>query len=110
MRAAGMRFPDHVGACVNVVGATEQEERRMRRLRDELADAMNVREVKGHGAYGFHITPGYWLRWPDEDEVVAFVEEMNGVLDVAFELGDVEFCTLEDILGCYILGMRRIRG
>lgn len=87
-----------VGVGLNVVGATREEEQRLRRLRDRLADTIGVRAPR-HDIYEFHITVGYWLRHADGDEdkpeLDKLLAEFRPKLEMEFELGAVEFCTFE---------------
>ena len=98
MRVRGFD-PSVVGVGLEVEGATAEEEKRMRRLRDRLADTLGFR-APNHETYNFHISVAYWLRHIDGEER----EELNKVfaqhlpaLQREFQLGAVEFCTFENM-------------
>ncbi|EGP87471.1 uncharacterized protein MYCGRDRAFT_93449 [Zymoseptoria tritici IPO323] len=89
-----------VGIGLHVEGATPEEEKRMRRLRDRLASVLGFR-APNHEVYPFHISVAYLLRYIEGDDRI----ELNKVLDsllpeiqMDFELGAVEFCTFENML------------
>ncbi|KAI1262933.1 RNA ligase/cyclic nucleotide phosphodiesterase [Xylariaceae sp. FL1019] len=90
-----------VGLALVIKGATEDEERRLRRLRDVLAEVLGYR-APNHDRYGFHVSVAYLLRHLDEENLDG---EMNDLLDkeikagrgTEFSLGAVEFCTFEDM-------------
>jgi hypothetical protein len=91
--------PAVVGIGLEIEGATAEEEKRMRRLRDKLADTFGFR-APNHERYGFHISMAYLLRHIDGEER----EELNKVfaqhlpaVQREFELGAVEVCTFENM-------------
>ncbi|KUJ13953.1 uncharacterized protein LY89DRAFT_736956 [Mollisia scopiformis] len=88
-----------LGVGLEIEGATVQEERRMRQLRDKLADTLGFR-APNHDTYGFHITIAYLMRHIDGEDR----QELNRVLSQhlpavqqEFDLGAVEFCTFENM-------------
>ena len=88
-----------VGSGLEVEGATVEEEQRMRRLRDRLADALGFR-APNHEIYQFHVTIAYLLRHVDGVDRMEFNRTLAKLLasvKVEFELGAVEFCTFEDM-------------
>lgn len=100
MRVQGFG-PAVLGIGLVIEGATVEEEKRMRRLRDRLADTLGFR-APNHERYFFHMSIAYLLRHIDGDER----EELNKVLAQhlpavhrEFEMGAVEFCTYENVLG-----------
>ncbi|KAH6692363.1 RNA ligase/cyclic nucleotide phosphodiesterase [Plectosphaerella plurivora] len=100
MKARGIEFPAPVGIGLQVEGATPEEEKRMRRLRDRLSDVLGFK-APNHYVYGFHVTIAYFLRHFDGEngvELGALLREMDKKLDVEFELGAVEFCTFDTML------------
>ena len=91
--------PAVVGIGLEIEGATAEEEKRMRRLRDRLTDTIGFR-APNHENYGFHITLAYLLRHIDGEER----DELNRVfaqhlpaVQQEFQLGAVEFCTFENM-------------
>lgn len=99
MRVRG--FGDQaVGLGLEVEGATPEEEQRMRRLRDRLADACGFR-APNHEVYEFHVTVLYWLKHVLDSEYTPALEETLSKLlpdvGIEFELGAVEFCTFQDM-------------
>ena len=88
-----------IGIGLWIEGATVEEEMRMRRLRDRLADALGFR-APNHETYRLHISVAYLMRYIDGEDR----EELNEVLaqllqgmPLEFELGAVEFCTFENM-------------
>jgi hypothetical protein len=91
--------PAVVGIGLEIEGATAGEEKRMRRLRDRIADTLGFK-APNHERYRFHMSMAYLLRHIDGVER----EELNKVfaqhlpaVQQEFELGAVEFCTLENM-------------
>jgi hypothetical protein len=87
---------------LRLVPADVEEERRMRRLRDRLSDALQIR-APDHDTYFFHIGLGYQIEWltPEEtqtyyaayrDWTAAFASEVG-----EFTLGPAEFCVFRDM-------------
>lgn len=94
--------PTHIfgGFSVRMTGSDAEEEAVLRKTRDQLQTATNLVRPD-HGAYGFHITLGYNLRWftPDEAEaIIALSDEVGADLSARvphITLGPVEFCTFD---------------
>lgn len=100
MKARRFEVPPIVGIGLQVEGATPEEEKRMRRLRDRLSDVMGFR-APNHEVYQFHVSIAYLLRHVDGDQKTELhntLEQLLPNLDVEFELGKVEFCTFESML------------
>ncbi|KAH6962025.1 RNA ligase/cyclic nucleotide phosphodiesterase [Ilyonectria sp. MPI-CAGE-AT-0026] len=98
MRVRGFD-PAVVGVGLEVEGATSEEQQRMRKLRDRLADTLGFR-APNHLTYQFHVTIAYWLRHVDgEDrtELNKVFTDLLPAVDMEFELGAVEFCTFENM-------------
>lgn len=98
MRVRGFD-PAVVGVGLEIEGATDEEERRIRRLRDRLADAMGFRAPR-HDTYIFHVTVAYLLRHVDGDDRVALNQmfaELLPQVKMEFQLGPVEFCVFQDM-------------
>lgn len=100
MRVRGFDQAAPIGVGLLVEGATVEEEKRMRRLRDKLADNGLGYRKANHETYEFHVSVSYFLRHIDGEDR----EELNRVLSEQllhvqpeFELGAVEFCTFEDM-------------
>ncbi|KAK0387058.1 hypothetical protein NLU13_5371 [Sarocladium strictum] len=92
--------PAMVGIGLHVQGATPEEEKRMRRLRDRLGDVLGFR-APNHDVYPFHITVAYLLRYVEGDDRVELNRMLGSLLpeiQMEFELGPVEFCTFETML------------
>ncbi|CZT53172.1 uncharacterized protein RSE6_14633 [Rhynchosporium secalis] len=88
-----------VGVGLEIEGATVEEEKRMRRLRDRLADTLGFR-APNHEIYQFHISIAYLLRHIDGADRKDFenvIAELLSGLQHEFELGPVEFCTFENM-------------
>lgn len=88
-----------VGIGLEIEGATAAEEKRLRRLRDRLADTLGFK-APNHYTYGFHISMAYLLRHVDGENRVllneVFAQHLEGV-QIEFELGALEFCTFENM-------------
>jgi hypothetical protein len=87
---------------LRLVPADAEEERRIRRLRDRLSEALQIR-APDHDTYYFHIGLGYQIEWltPEEtqayyaayrDWTAAFAAEVG-----EFTLGPAEFCVFRDM-------------
>lgn len=88
-----------VGIGLEVEGATAEEEKRIRLLRDRLADALGLRRPN-HDTYGFHITMAYLMRYiegKNRKMLNALFEKHLSEVQLEFELGAVEFCTYENM-------------
>ncbi|PNP41761.1 hypothetical protein TGAMA5MH_06354 [Trichoderma gamsii] len=84
---------------LEVEGATAEEEKRMRLLRDRLADALGLRQPN-HDTYGFHITIAYLMRYiegKNRKMLNAVFEKHLSEAQLEFELGAAEFCTYENM-------------
>jgi hypothetical protein len=88
-----------IGVGLEVEGATQEEDKRMRRLRDRLADTFGFR-APNHETYGLHITIAYLLRHVDGEDRFELNEVFAKLLPevkMEFELRAVEFCIFEDM-------------
>ncbi|KAF5626794.1 RNA ligase cyclic nucleotide phosphodiesterase [Fusarium tjaetaba] len=98
MRVNGFQL-GQFGMALDIVGATEEEEKRMRRLRDRLADAFGF-HAPNHLTYRFHVSIAYLIRWLESEDQAEFEKALTGWLPKikrGFELGTVEFCTFDDM-------------
>jgi hypothetical protein len=108
MRVVGFER-DQCGMGFEIVGATPEEERRMRRLRDRLADTLGFR-APNHERYRFHISVAYLLMpisGKDKAELQSLQASLLPQVLTEFELGAVEFCTfknMEAYTRCFYLG------
>lgn len=98
MRVAGM---DPLGVCVGIhlEAADEEEEQRIRGLRDRLAEVLDLR-MPGHEGYGFHFSIAYLLRKlsdEQEREIRELVLRCLEGVEKEFELGAPEVCQFEDM-------------
>lgn len=88
-----------VGIGLGIEGATVEEERRLRRLRDRLADTLGFK-APNHDRYPFHVTMAYLLRHidgKDREEMEELFAQLLPEVQVEFELNALEFCTFEDM-------------
>ncbi|KAJ4327736.1 hypothetical protein N0V84_001845 [Fusarium piperis] len=100
MKVRCFEIPAPVGIGLLVEGATPEEEKRMRRLRDRLSDVLGFR-APNHEIYQFHVTIAYLLHHVDGADQVELRSVLNKLLsefDPEFELGRVEFCTFDTML------------
>ncbi|CAK7267926.1 hypothetical protein SEPCBS57363_002840 [Sporothrix epigloea] len=98
MRFASFSAPE-IGIGLEVRGVTDEEEARMRLLRDRLADTLGFR-APNHNAYIFHVTTAYMIRHVDGADLVELqntLASLVSLVDIEFELGATEFCTFEDM-------------
>jgi hypothetical protein len=79
-----------------------EEEQKLRRLRDRLSQALQIRAPEPD-RYRFHITIAYLVNWLTEKEQRDFEQLRRKWLDqvarenVTVELGEPEFCTFQDM-------------
>ncbi|KAG9503405.1 hypothetical protein J7337_006250 [Fusarium musae] len=98
MRVNGFQL-GQFGMALDIMGATEREEKRMRRLRSRLADAFGFR-APNHLTYPFHVSIAYLIRWLEGEDQAEFEKAVAGWLPkikTRFELGTVEFCTFDEM-------------
>lgn len=98
LRVVGFK-PLRGGIGVHVEPATEEENARLRRLRDRLADALEIKR-SDHETFVFHISITYFIRWLDNEqkaELTKLLEDSLTTMPRDFELGSPEFCTFEDM-------------
>lgn len=87
---------------IRLLSADEDTERRLRRLRDRLSDALKIQD-SGHDGYRFHITLGYLFADLTSAEHAAFrrslarwkAEFARKVPEIT--LGAPEYCVLRDM-------------
>lgn len=103
MRIDEREPPDHDEPLViDLVPVDEAENRKLRRLRDELSTLLGIRAPR-HDSYQFHVTLAYQTAWFDDSEQREY-EQMTrhmrqhlrreiGVM----ELGAPEYCTFKDM-------------
>lgn len=87
------------GIALKVVPATTEEERKLRGLRDRLAEHLKMWHP-GHEEYVFHISMAYTLRFLTQEEINAtmiFLEAWQARLPKHFELDAPDFCLFEDM-------------
>ncbi|ACS87212.1 DUF1868 domain-containing protein [Musicola paradisiaca] len=90
------------GATIRLTPADNQEERRLRTLRDRLADRLQIR-MPDHDRYGFHITLAYLVQWMNRTESQAYRQIQTDCLRYlqqqvpVLALGVPEFCTFNDM-------------
>jgi hypothetical protein len=98
MRVRGFD-PAVVGIGLEIEGATPGEEKRMRRLRDRIADTLGFR-APNHERYGFHVSMAYLLRHidgADREELNKVFTQHLPAVQQEFDLRAVEFCTFENM-------------
>ncbi|KAH9228215.1 hypothetical protein K456DRAFT_1753678 [Colletotrichum gloeosporioides 23] len=83
-----------VGVAVRLDGVTPAEVKRLRALRDRLADELQIRHPI-HDEYGFHISMVYFLRYPNDEQkrdIEAILKRHFEKMAKDIELGPPEFC------------------
>lgn len=91
--------PLEVGIGIHLEARTQDEERRLRRLRDLLAERLKLK-MPNHDNYGLHISIAYLLRRLTEEqerELKGLVTRVLAWGPKEFELGAPEFCTFADM-------------
>lgn len=95
VEAIAMR-PGSIWLTIEAESTTE--EKRLRKLRDMLADTIGLR-IPTHEAYEWHIGFCYFIRHLDEDEseLHRIVNELESTVKVKFELNSLHFCDFENL-------------
>lgn len=90
------------GATVRLEPADDSENRKIRGLRDRIADLLAIR-APGHEQYGFHVTLAYLVTWMNEAQTEDYLSVQPDCLKFlqktipVLELGAPEFCTFNDM-------------
>lgn len=90
------------GATIRLLPIDEQENRKLRRLRDRLAARLRLR-APDHDSYGFHITLGYLIDWMTPAQEREYTAVQSGCFEMlrnrvpVIELGAPEFCVFYDM-------------
>lgn len=98
MRVCGFEAAQ-CGMGLDIEGETEVEEKRLRKLRDRLAETLGFR-APNHDVYRFHITISYLLCPISGQDKLSLLDLQTKLLPEAltlFELGSLEFCVFEDM-------------
>lgn len=98
LRIAGYS-PRVDGIGLHLEPITAAEEVRLRRLRDRLAETLNIRHPS-HDTYVFHLSIAYFIRFPSDEERERLEERLAAHLPglpAEFELGAPEFCYFHDM-------------
>lgn len=91
------------GIGVALTGADAREERRLRFLRDRIAEATGLSARPGHAEYRFHITLGYQIAWPTAPEAARADAAIDAAADALAQaapripLGAPEACRFADM-------------
>jgi hypothetical protein len=90
------------GATLRLTPADDNEERKLRTLRDRLSERLAIR-APDHDTYRFHVTLGYLVRWMTEEESEAYLKVQQACLRYlqqqvpVLEVGVPEFCIFNDM-------------
>jgi hypothetical protein len=90
------------GATVRLEPADAAENKKIRGLRDRIADLLEIR-APGHEQYGFHVTLAYLVNWMNEAQTEEYLSVQPDCLKFlqkttpVLELGAPEFCTFNDM-------------
>ena len=87
------------GIALNIQPATDDDEQRLRDLRDRLSELLLLKHEQ-HGSYAFHLSIGYLIRnlSPDEQrQLHDLFENESATNGTCFELGAPEFCRFDDM-------------
>ncbi|KAK0631685.1 RNA ligase/cyclic nucleotide phosphodiesterase [Immersiella caudata] len=88
-----------VGIGIRLSLRTAEEEARFRRLRDRLAETLQIKHAH-HKYYELHLSMAYFLRYLNKEQKAQLNALLKGHFDPMpkqFELGAPEFCTFEDM-------------
>ncbi|MEQ4509056.1 DUF1868 domain-containing protein [Dickeya zeae] len=102
MRITDFNAHQDAGVTVRLTPVDDNEERKLRTLRDRLSEQLGIR-APDHDTYGFHVTLGYLVRWMTEDESEAYLKAQQACLHYlqqqvpVLELGVPEFCVFNDM-------------
>ncbi|ULR31614.1 DUF1868 domain-containing protein [Dickeya fangzhongdai] len=90
------------GATLRLTPLDDNEERKLRTLRDRLSERLAIR-APDHDSYGFHVTLAYLVRWMTEEESQAYLQAQQACLRYlqqqvpVLELSVPEFCVFNDM-------------
>ncbi|KAL7962910.1 RNA ligase/cyclic nucleotide phosphodiesterase [Trichoderma compactum] len=111
MRVRGFD-PAVIGIGFEIEGANPEEEKRLRRLRDGVSDALGFR-APNHETYGFHITMAYLMRHIDGENRHALnqvcLRSICRRCGESLTLGRWSFARLRTCMpftGCFISGSK----
>lgn len=101
MRAVSFQ-PLTTGIALRLEAASSEEDGRIRRLRDRLADEGLGFRMPGHNTYQFHVSVAYLVWHLDDSEKEALEARLEEQLagfqqSLEFELGSAEFCVFDDM-------------
>ena len=90
------------GATLRLLPADEAENRKLRRLRDRLAERLQLR-APGHDSYGFHISLAYLIDWMTPQQVSDYIAVQSACFSMlqkrmpVIEIGAPAFCVFYDM-------------
>mgnify|MGYP005988199969 CR=1 FL=1 len=87
------------GIGLGLQGATEEGDKRIRRLRDHLAGALGFRHP-GHETCKFHASLAYFVQTLNAGEQQDFKKDLEQELarsPLAFDLGSAAFCVFNNV-------------
>jgi len=90
------------GATVRLEPIDAAENRKIRGLRDRIADLLEIR-APGHEQYGFHVTLAYLVNWMSAEQAQEYLALQPDCLRLlqtnvpVLELGAPEFCVFNDM-------------
>jgi len=90
------------GATVRLEPIDGAENRKLRCLRDRIADLLQIR-APGHEQYGFHVTLAYLMNWMSEEQTEEYLSLQPDCLRFlqknvpVLELDAPEFCVFNDM-------------
>ncbi|WP_146053951.1 DUF1868 domain-containing protein, partial [Pseudomonas syringae] len=76
------------GATIRLVPASVQENKKLRDMRDRLAQRLGIR-APDHDQYGFHISLGYLVKWMTEEQTLEYATVQQNCLTFLRETLDV---------------------
>lgn len=90
------------GATIRLLPLDEQENRKLRRLRDRLSAQLQLR-APDHDNYGFHISLAYLIDWMTPEQRREYIAVQSDCFNMlrkrvpVIELGAPEFCVFYDM-------------
>lgn len=92
--------PRSIGIAARLEPTTNEENTKIRGLRDRLSELLHIRSQVDHADYVFHLNMAYLLRilTKDQDqELRKLLKDHFEGMPKQFKLGAPEFCTFEDM-------------
>lgn len=98
MRAQGLQF---FGKAIGVTftGSTDEEELRLKSLKDRIADSLGFRHPN-HAEYAWHVSLAYLLEdsCANKEDILSALRPAIAASEEIYDFGPAEFCTFKDMV------------